>query len=53
MADIVKNPPKDETTPGQVIESRKTGDKKVVEELQEFNTKTSLFRRIRPRSLFG
>jgi hypothetical protein len=41
MADIVKNPPKDETTPGQSIESRKTGDKKVVEELQDFNTKTA------------
>jgi hypothetical protein len=41
MADITKNPPKDETTPGRSIESRKTGDKKVVEELQEFNTKTN------------
>ena len=40
MVDITQNPPKDEKTPGQSVESRKTGDKKVVEELQDFNTKT-------------
>ena len=40
MADITKNPPKQETTPGQSIDARKTGDKKVVEELQEFNTQS-------------
>ena len=44
MADITQNPPKDETTPGQSVDKRKTGDKKVVEELQEFNTKSKELR---------
>jgi hypothetical protein len=43
MADVTKNPPKEEISPGQSLDSRKSGpgnNKKVIDELQEFNSKT-------------